>query len=108
MADWEREQEKNLKKGGQVGHAGAANVEEAWDSYRFEQVTRAREGLKARKLENLEVEATREVEEEIRKAQFKAPKSAMKAIIQTRVEEKLMAFAGAMDEDTFYRQWQAQ
>jgi len=32
----------------------------------------------------------------------------MKAIIQTRVEEKLMAAAGALDEENFYRQWKAE
>lgn len=108
LADWEREQEKKMKKSSQAAKSGAANVEEAWEAYRFEQVTKAREGLKAKKLEKLEAEATQEVQEEILKAQFKAPKSAMKAIIQTRVEEKLMASAGGMDEEAFYLQWQAE
>lgn len=107
LADWECEQEKKKKKDIGNSKSQARNVEEAWETYRFEQVTKARDGFSAKKLEKLEADASQEVEEEIKKAQFKTPKSALKAIIQTRVEEKLMAAMGAMDEDSFFMQWQA-
>ena len=105
LADWEREEAKKKKRDIETNQGLADNVEDAWESYRFEQVTKARDGLSAKKLASLELEAAREVEDEISKAQFKTPKSALKAIIQTRVEEKLMADAGCMDEETFFNQW---
>lgn len=105
LADWEREEAKKKKRDIETNQGLADNVEDAWESYRFEQVTKARDGLSAKKLGKLELEAAQEVEDEISKAQFKTPKSALKAIIQTRVEEKLMADAGCMDEETFFNQW---
>ena len=107
LADWEREQDKKKKKDIQSNQELADNVEDAWDAYRFEQVTKSRDGLSAKKLAKLERDAAQEVEDEISKAQFKTPKSALKAIIQTRVEEKLMAEAGCLDEESFFKQWRA-
>jgi len=105
MADWEKKQVREVK-GNQPGpQSPAESVEEAWEAYRFAQVEKARKTLSAKAMAVLEEEAKVEVEQEMSNTRFKTPKSALKAILQGRVEEHLMVSVGASTEDEFFSQW---
>ena len=96
--------EREAKPGGT--NALSESVEDAWEAYRFEQVAKARENLSAKAFTNIEKAANAEVEEEMSKTRFKTPKSALKAIVQARIEEHLMQEVGALSEEACFAEWQ--
>ena len=104
LADWEKKMEREAKPVGT--NALSESVEDAWEAYRFEQVAKARENLSAKAFTNIEKAANAEVEEEMSKTRFKTPKSALKAIVQARIEEHLMQEVGALSEEAFFAEWQ--
>ena len=101
MADFEISE----KKQAELPFEESKSVEEAWDSYRFQEVEKARENLSPQELVALEALAQSEVEVEMNKARLRTPRSALNAIVQAKLEEMLVAKVDGLTEEEFFRQW---
>jgi len=83
----------------------AEEIEGRWEEYRASQLTEARSQLNQKEQDDIEEQAKGEVESLLRATRggIRTPVSALSAIIQANIEERLMEITGAITEEEFRR-----